>query len=255
MVFAVELVRFRFHNSPTHCFSPSFQCTDTPRGALRGNGRGAAPRGAGRGSWATPSSRPTQASGIESVATSTPSAWSLGPPASCGLPGAANPESFSPAEPAPAELVELEPKQASDFETEVPVHSLDQVTTDGALIRDALTPPESIPLRYTPEPAKRPTGRLIQPGTKMSWAQIARSASSHLPYHQYLLDNILSLIDLPSLPNLNLLLRLSPPHPKHHVPPALPPKLIFRVRPTQPVSMVWNQCRLQRASGLLSSHS
>lgn len=151
--------------------------TDISRGTTRGGGRGAAPRGSGRGQWATGSSRPSPAIGNDSsTATATPSAWNLGPPASLGTPALSS--DVPTAEPVPVASVESEYNEADLL----PPTSTAEENKPASLLRDLnAAPAELHPNGHTPEPLKRPASRVIPPGTKMSWAQIARPTEPPKP--------------------------------------------------------------------------
>ncbi|KAA1115113.1 hypothetical protein PGT21_031762 [Puccinia graminis f. sp. tritici] len=151
--------------------------SDVPRGSSRGGGRGAAPRGVGRGQSSTNLARGTHpAADDPSIAITTPSSWSLAVTAPHN-------ESTNPSGPS-ASLATI----GNDLEQPIDLGITSQNV--GAL------PPaepkcETIPSQAThdanqngtavSELAKKPTSRVITPGTKMSWAQIARPVDPPKP--------------------------------------------------------------------------
>lgn len=170
-VHVVELVGFFVWTCVLYISHATFG-VDISRGTTRGGGRGAAPRGSGRGQWATGSSRPSPTIGNDSsTATATPSAWNLGPPASLGTPALSS--DAATVEPVPVAEPEL------DEGTYLPpTTSIAEENKPASLLRDLnAVPAELHPTSHTAE-SKRPASRVIPPGTKMSWAQIARFAHS-----------------------------------------------------------------------------
>jgi hypothetical protein len=146
---------------------------DVPRGSARGGGRGAAPRGVGRGQPFTNVSRGTHPTADEpSIATTTPTSWSLAVTASHNEASNSSGPSASLATIGNelGQSVDLEPTNQSigALPSEEAKPESNHPPRDGNL-NGLVEPP-----KFTSELAKKPISRVIAPGTKMSWAQIAR---------------------------------------------------------------------------------
>ncbi|KAI7967468.1 hypothetical protein MJO29_000745 [Puccinia striiformis f. sp. tritici] len=154
--------------------------SDVPRGSSRGGGRGAAPRGVGRGQSTSNLARGTHpAVDDPSIAVTTPSSWSLAVTAP-------NNESANPSGPSTSLATigndlgqSLELGQASQAvgttSTEEAKCETSQPTHDGTQ-NGVVEPPKLIS-----DTAKKVMSRVITPGTKMSWAQIARPVDPPKP--------------------------------------------------------------------------
>lgn len=144
---------------------------DVSRGSSRGGGRGAAPRGLGRGQYASGPGRGALPSNEDpsSIATPTPASWSAvasAAPHELGAPSASsatwasesgqNLDWGSNGQPTGA--------QPSEDPSKLGINATTLDHQDGAV---------ELP-QWTSEPLKKPISRVIAPGTKMSWAQVAR---------------------------------------------------------------------------------
>ncbi|PLW14587.1 hypothetical protein PCANC_01504 [Puccinia coronata f. sp. avenae] len=154
--------------------------SDVPRGSARGGGRGAAPRGVGRGQPFTNVSRGTHPTADEpSIATTTPTSWSLAVTASHNEASNSSGPSASLATIGNelGQSVDLEPTNQSigALPSEEAKPESNHPPRDGNL-NGLVEPP-----KFTSELAKKPISRVIAPGTKMSWAQIARPVEPPKP--------------------------------------------------------------------------
>jgi len=154
--------------------------SDVPRGSSRGGGRGAAPRGVARGQFPTSLARGTHPTVDDpTVATTTPTSWSLavtapqneasnssGPSSSLAALGNDLGQSVDPGP--TSQAIGVVPSEETKRESNQP-------TRDGKP-NGVVEPP-----KLTSELSKKPISRVITPGTKMSWAQIARPVDPPKP--------------------------------------------------------------------------
>ncbi|WAR51910.1 hypothetical protein PtB15_1B347 [Puccinia triticina] len=147
--------------------------SDVPRGSSRGGGRGAAPRGTGRGQSSTNLARGIHPTADDpSIATTTPSSWSLavtapsndwsnpsGPSASLATIGNDFGQSLDLG--STSQSIGTLPSAEAKSENSQPTHEANQ--------NGVVEPP-----KLMAELSQKPASRVITPGTKMSWAQIAR---------------------------------------------------------------------------------
>lgn len=137
--------------------------SDAPRGSPRGGGRGAAPRGVGRGQFTTASIIAAPSATEDSTnASTTPTTWGATVSVSEEPIGTFDTPAALPS--GVSQSVDTWPASQTAQDPQVTNNQTSSEMTNGTV--------ESS--KWIPQTHKKPISRVITPGAKMSWAQVAR---------------------------------------------------------------------------------